>query len=651
MFSPLIEGGTTHIAVMTIRLLILALAGVALYRIYQLGEVKLPSHALVMPILSFLVCASWSVAFSSYLHQSTQWLAVLLSYTMFLYLLVFFIARWEHVLSVVGVLLVMACFQASLSALQFGKGILRPNGTFFNPNFLAGYLVVAWVMLLSYLVYQPIRRTRSLSLSLSLQGVRSMARYLFPICLFAALSLAILGTGSRGGVLAAVTGASIVVGTRFGFRAVAGIVILCAAGVLLIPNPLQDRVYTEHASNPVTYTRIEMWMSAVRMIMDHPLGIGLGLYQYVFPQYSFPVESQIARYGMLAQTPHNEYLQIGVELGVPGLLIVGWGLYLLSRQVCRVLGQRLTRLQRLILVGAAGAIGSLLAHAAVDSNLHEPALALALVACVAILIASSPRLFRASSEDGWVIPVAHRSLSTILAAILIGLMALFAVRLGVAWTYYERGNELNRSGDLAGAVDRYDSAAAMDPGKALYQSALAAARFRQFERSENVEYARIAAAHLSDALKLNPLDGRLAGLLGKVHARLSSISGLKGEERRSALLLAEKAYERAIIHEPFNAVHYWEAGQVYLQLEDGKASEASIRRAAELEPNFLRAREWLARIYLNRGELSRARDEYAEIKARQERYRQIATTVLEKEFLVANSDALGAAISRIGGES
>jgi hypothetical protein len=28
--------------------------------------------------------------------------------------------------------------------------VVRPSGTFFNPNFLAGYLVVTWAILLSF---------------------------------------------------------------------------------------------------------------------------------------------------------------------------------------------------------------------------------------------------------------------------------------------------------------------------------------------------------------------------------------------------------------------------------------------------------------------------------------------------------------------
>ncbi len=633
---------------MIIRLLILALAGVALHHIHRHGLPVFAPRALAVPILSYLIWSCWSVGFSPYVHHSAQWLAVYVSYTMFLYLLVFFISRWEHILCVLWVFPAMAFFQACLGAVQSWGGALRPSGTFFNPNFLAGYLIIAWVMALSYLVHQPVQRMLMLSRGKQVMVFSSWPKFLLAVCAFAALGIAILETASRGALVAAAVGSSLVIGARFGAQRVAVLLGFGLAAVLLIPNPLQERIYSEHASNPLTYARWEMWRSALQIVMEHPLGIGLGLYQYIYPQYAFPVESQIARYGTVAQTPHSEYLQIAVELGVPGLLIVGWGLYQVGRQIRAALGQRLRRLHRLAVVGASGAVGSLLVHAAIDSNLHEPALALALAACVAVLVTSTA-LSQNAVDVRSPVPHAYRSVGMTIAFVMLALMTLFVVRLGIAWTYYEKGNELNRAGDWVGAANYYDSAVELDPGKSLYHSALAAVRFKQFERSQDLKHIVVAVQQLTEAFRLNPLDGRLAGLLGKVYARLSSVADLGKEEQRAALLSAEKAYERATILEPFNVAHHWELGQVYLRLDNDRAGEASIKRAAELEPNFLRAREWIARLYLSRGELSRAQEEYSQIRARQERYLRFATSLLEKEFLVADSEALRAAISQARG--
>ena len=429
IFSPLIEGGTTHVAVMVIRLMILGLAGIALYRMLAGQEITFTRYGLAMPILSFLLLASCSVMFSAYTHHSMQWLMVLVSYAMFLYLLVLFISRWEHVAILLGVVVAMGCAETLLTIAQVRQGNVRPSGTFFNPNFLAGYLVAAWTLTLSFLSYHPIRRIKDQLLHGPKRAL--VSGLLVPICIAAALTVAIVWTGSRGGLLAAAIGSSVVIGFRFRRRGLVLFLILFFFGLAVIPNPLHERLYAEHAVNPVTYARWEMWKGAVQNVVDHPLGIGLGLYQYMFPQYAFPVESQIARYGTVAQTPHNEFLQIAVELGAASVLIVGWGAWILLKEIKWILNQRLTRFQRRLLVGVIGGIAGLLAHAAVDSNLHEPALSLVLMLFIGIVVASR-KLLGGQTGSQMSSPLRHRPIWMAGAGFVLGLLGVIVLQTGVA---------------------------------------------------------------------------------------------------------------------------------------------------------------------------------------------------------------------------
>jgi tetratricopeptide (TPR) repeat protein len=576
-----------------------------------------------------------------------QWLIILVSYAMFLYLLVIFISKWEHVAILLGIVVSMGCAQTLLSVIQMRQGNIRPSGTFFNPNFLAGYVAAAWTLTLSYLSYQSIRRTRDQLIHGSMRPL--LANLLLPVCLATVLTGTILWTGSRGGLLAAGIGASVVIGLRFGRRAVVLFMMLVLIGLAAIPNPMRERMYAEHAFNPVTYARLEMWEGALRSMVDHPMGVGIGLYQYTFPQYAFPVESQIARYGTVAQTPHNEFLQIGVELGVASLLLVGWGLWILTKEIRWVLNQRMTRFQRELLVGVAGGIAGLLAHAAVDSNLHEPALAILLMLFVAIVVASRG-LLDGQPGNSMCIPLKNRSIWIIGAVLIMVSLAVVVVRLGVAWMWYESGTALLKKNDVDGALTHYETAIAIDPGKALYHSALAAANFQHFEHRGDLTAAQMAVDHLNEAIMLNPLDGRLAGLLGKVHLKVSSNPAMRAEERHAALLSAGKAYERAISAEPFNALHYWGAGQVQMKLGDHRRAQSLIRHAVDIEPNFLPGRDWLARMYLEEGQMSLSQAEYREIVERQNRYRDWKKSPLEKAFLTADATTLAAA-SQIGGGS
>jgi hypothetical protein len=642
-----LEGGTTHIAVMTIRLMILGLAGLALYRVRERQEITFAQHRLATPILAFLALASSSVVLSAYTHHSMQWLIVLVSYAMFLYLLVNFISKWEHVAILLGIVVSMGCAQTLLSVIQMRQGNIRPSGTFFNPNFLAGYVVAAWTLTLSYLSCQSIRRAKDQLLHGSLRPL--LTRLLLPVCIATVLTGAILSTGSRGGLLAAGIGSSVVIGLRFGRRGVALFMILLLIGLAVIPNPMRERMYAEHAFNPVTYARLEMWEGALRSMVDHPMGIGIGLYQYMFPQYAFPVESQIARYGTVAQTPHNEFLQIGVELGIASLLIVGWGLWILAKEITWILKQQMTRFQRQLLVGVAGGIAGLLAHAAVDSNLHEPALAILLMLFVAIVVASR-RLLGGQPGSSMRIPLRHRLVWVSGAGLILGFSAVVVVRLGVAWMWYESGTAMLKKNDIDGALTHYETAIAIDPGKALYHSALAAANFHLFEHRADLTAAQRAVDHLNEAITLNPLDGRLAGLLGKVHLTVSSTPAVNSEERHAALISAGKAYERAIYSEPFNALHYWGLGQVQMKLGNRREAQSSIRHAVDIEPNFLPGRVWLARVYWEEGQKSLAQAEYREILERQNRYRDWKKSPLENEFLTADATTLAAA-SQTGGGS
>src|SRR5690349_16139430 len=107
VFSPLLEGGTTHVAVMIIRLMILALVCLYLWEVGKTGAVARPSVRIGAAVVVFLGLAVLSTARSPYVYQSVQWLAVLFTYAVLLYLLVSFITEWDHIAVLAAALLGM----------------------------------------------------------------------------------------------------------------------------------------------------------------------------------------------------------------------------------------------------------------------------------------------------------------------------------------------------------------------------------------------------------------------------------------------------------------------------------------------------------------------------------------------------------------
>ena len=91
--------------------------------------------------MAYLGLALISTLYSPYFHQSFQWLIVLCSYGVLLYVLVSFSLTWGDISKTLAILGIMRSFEACLAIPQ-GAWLktLRPTGTYFNPYFLAAYL-------------------------------------------------------------------------------------------------------------------------------------------------------------------------------------------------------------------------------------------------------------------------------------------------------------------------------------------------------------------------------------------------------------------------------------------------------------------------------------------------------------------------------
>ena len=638
---------------MIIRLMVLLMLAVYWAGGIRNGALTVPSLRIGPAVLVYLGLAAFSTAISPYTHQSLQWLVVLLGYAALLYLLVCFIEGWDHIARLLAVLVGMGLFETGWALVQGGWfAATRPTGTFFNPNFLAGYLAAVWAIVLGSLCYVRLgwkrgRRPKRVHFS-------DLIRVMVPIAILTLLLSAIVWTGSRGGILALVVGTALVLTVRFGRTGLSVLTLLLLVG-LLVPNPLRDRLWAEHVANPVGYARWQMWQSAAREMTDHPFGIGLGLYQYMVPRYMFPVEGQIARYGRVAQTPHNEYLQMGVELGVASVLIFGWGLVLMVREARAALRQRLRRWQRGVVLGVSGAMAGILVHAAVDSNLHEPALAIVLTLCAGLVLSARRLTGRVIEPSGFVSlgPPRSRLLWAWLGVLVVGMLAVHVVRLGLAWTVHESGSRAAGRQDFPKAITDYRTAIALDPGRALYHSSLAAVYFQVFEQTRDGAAVQTSLDELRAAIALNPLDSRLLGLLGHVYASLASSMTIRGNQsgaqetqRMVWLRAAVSAYERAVALEPFAPFYRLELGRLSLALGDHETAEAHVRRVIELEPNFLPGREWLARLYLQSERVDEAGREYREILERQRRYADWNKSDFEERFMKADVTALAAELKR-----
>ena len=369
---------------------------------------------------------------------------------------------------------------------------------------------------------------------------------------------------------------------RFGFKVAGGCAVLLVVAGLLIPTPTRERVVSEHNLNPVAYARWQMWEGAIQQMIENPLGIGLGLYQYTYPRYAFPVEGEIARYGKVAQTPHSDYLQMGVEMGPAAVLVFILGLVAVARETAKLLQRRLLRRQRSLIAGLAGGGVAILAHAGVDSNLREPAIAILLVLCVGLIL-SANRLTIKDDRPVHVLPIRFRLIwGTIAAAI------LFA-RWG-GGSSARCGVDVFRVGFPAGyrwhtslAIKGLREAVALDPGKALYHQGLGTIYAKMFESTGEGLAFQVAKAEFQEAIEINPLDGRLSAMMAQLYVSATNApnaSSATTNQRVALLRAAHQAYDRAVSLTPFFAPYKYEQARLSWLLGDHVEAE---RRAKEVE--------------------------------------------------------------------
>ncbi len=179
-----------------------------------------------------------------------------------------------------------------------------------NPNVLAGALILLLPLVVALL---------SSNLSPLTQGEKRLARLLLALTLIVMLAAVAL-TQSRGAYLALAIGLVIFGCLRCRWF-LSAIPILFLEVIALLRRfsiqPMADFVLNNATLGGVA-GRLEIWSGAVYMLRDFPYtGIGLGTFgrmAYARPYFT------LSRPDATVSHAHNLFLQIGVDLGLPGLL-------------------------------------------------------------------------------------------------------------------------------------------------------------------------------------------------------------------------------------------------------------------------------------------------------------------------------------------
>lgn len=260
-----------------------------------------------------------------------------------------------------GGLLVVALGLAMMSFNEARLGVAYPRSLFLNKNTHAGFLnLVILPAAAAFTLARGRIVTAALGISLAL------------------LSFSAGLPASRGALLALVGGAVVLVWASWGSdrrgRLLAAMSIVAIAyGAAGLSSGLGPRLAAlPEAMSGVGGGRWYIWEGALRLLAEAPwYGQGIGTFYLSYQAFRHPLDASAG------SNAHNDYLQLLIEAGMPGLLLM-----LALVVAVAWLGRRILSDPRLALgerVEAAALLGALVAvcvHSLVSFNFYQPSLLL-----------------------------------------------------------------------------------------------------------------------------------------------------------------------------------------------------------------------------------------------------------------------------------
>ena len=201
-----------------------------------------------------------------------------------------------------------------------------------------------------------------------------------------------------------------------------------------------------------------------------------------------------------------------------------------------------------------------------------------------------------------------------------------------AKTYTSRGTARVQLGDFAGARADMESARAAAPNAPASYSNLAAVALAQNNAAEAAQFYERALS--LDATNFDALSGLVKTYsvqrrLGDAHARLDQLLASR-QQNASLHFLKAQAHgtrEPGVQKTPEQ------------MQEDARQAETHLRRALELDPNYIAAYQSLGALYVNTGQPDRAVEEFRRIVERQPDNVSAHTLLGMVEFARSNYDA------------
>ena len=196
-----------------------------------------------------------------------------------------------------------------------------------------------------------------------------------------------------------------------------------------------------------TKVRLAIWRSTIAMIKEHPfLGAGIGQFSHCFFRYRYPDEYLLSD-GRLVEHPHNSFMLIAAELGIPAALIAAFLFFYIIQRLYRLMniGSQSQKQQALCLLSAFLALSFI---TLVSAPLLSPATGIFFV-----LIAVWSDVQFASPEKNVGFSRWNKYWSYFSLLVAIAISYLFLIH-SIGDCYFNSGQKLLKKRDYSGAVKK-----------------------------------------------------------------------------------------------------------------------------------------------------------------------------------------------------
>jgi len=321
--------------------------------------------------------------------------------------------------------------------------------------------------------------------------------------------------------------------------------------------------------------RLLMGRNAFEMIKDKPLfGSGIGTFKLNYLDYQANFIRDIPfyeKYHLNAKEAHNEYLQIGAELGLIGLGIFLSIFFIFFLMVIKYFNQEKSDRKKIIIFGLSLGVICFLIHSLFTFPLHVPALGSAFFVIVGLTIA-----YIQNNDSSYIdkkikrFKIIKYNIRFIIIIIILFISCFiifnFVVKPYVAELIYFQGMEYNQKNNYYSALQRYEDAIKYDSHNGRILHTLGSTNY-------NLGIYDKAEINLKDSLKYS-IDVKTYYNLGLVYFQ----TGLYEK--------AEDNFNHTIYLNPKFTKAYLKLAYLYAVKKDYDKAILEWNKVLEIEPNF-----------------------------------------------------------------